>query len=284
MPGSDLLLLGLTAAGAAAVCAAAGGALAAAVRWSGARMGMAVGAGALAGAVVGAATLAAPSLTDLATVLPRIGQAADAADMARVLKTYYPGDYGEAETALEALQSSQAQTESALRAIGYPLMVRQIALASTDNTVAYLELTRDETAVLAQNPEVCGRVLDNPGPDAMESAAQVLPDELKARETRLQIQILEQTAVRPQPPRPTQLINDQISLLGRDAVWGLSFDERDALRGSGEAHGAAECKAFQTMLRVVSFNSPAIEAELFKAMLAKGAQGLQSEAAGPAPS
>jgi hypothetical protein len=155
-------------------------------------------------------------------------------------------------------------------------MLRQIALASTDNTVAYFDLTRDETAVLAKNPEVCGEVLDNPGPDAMSAAAGVLPDDAKAREARLQIQILEQTATRPQPPKPTQLIDDQVSMLGRDAVWSLSFDERDALRGSGEAHGAAACKAFQTMLATIGFNSPVIEAELFKAVLAKGAQAYQT--------
>jgi len=281
----DLLPIGLSVGGAAAICAAAAGALAGGVRWTGARLGMAVAAGALAGAVVGGATFAGPSLPDLQGILPKLVQASDAADMERVLKTYYPDDYAQAQSALSALKSGQAtqeQTEDALRAIGYPLMARQISLASTDNTVAYFELTREENAALAKNPELCGRVLDDPGPDAMGDIAAALPEDLKEREARLDINVLEQTALHPQPPRPTALIDDQVSMLGRDAVWSLSFDERDALRGGGEAHGAAACKAFGTMLDTIGFNSPGVLTEIFKAVLAKGAAKLQTASADPA--
>jgi hypothetical protein len=271
----DLLVLGLTMAGAGAIGAALIGALAGALKWTGGQMASAAGAGFVGGAALGLLVMDPAALPSPMDLLPKFGAAADDADMAQVLKTYYPSDWAQVQTILathSADQASDAETRAALRTVGLPLMERQLPLASTENVSAYLALTRDEQKVLAGKPDLCLRVMTAPSPETTADMVDAMPDDLKSREARLAINLLQQTATHPQPPHPTANTDEELSLWTRDAVWSLSFDERDALKGAGgaDAEGRAYCKVLGALLYTLTFDYPPDAAEVYKAILAKG--------------
>jgi len=280
MQSLNALVIGMSMAGPGVIAAAAAAGMTKAMGAD-----RQIAAVALAAAILGAglgyfviARPANPSLPSLAEMVPGFGEASDAVNMERVLKTYYPDDYAQAMAALDDLKSGRAtqdDTERTLRTLAFPLMLRQLPLASTDNTSAYLAITRDEQALLAKDPELCGRIMDNPDPDALHDMAAAMPEQLRQREAHLAIQVLEQTATHPQPPSPKPDTDQELTIWARDAVNGLSFEERDALRAGGsQGHAAAECKVFGNLLFTLANDYPPDAAEVYKALIAKGAAHL----------
>jgi hypothetical protein len=277
MQSLDALVVGMSMFGPGLIAGAVAAALAKAMG-ADRQIGILAGAAAIIGAGFGYVAIARPALPSLPSfgdLAPGFGAAKDEADLERVLKTYYPDDYVQVKTALDALKSgraAQVDTERALRTIAFPLMLRQLPLASTENTTAYLAITRDEQALLAKNPELCGRVMDDPDPDTLHDMAAAMPPALRQREAHVAIQLLEQTATHPQPPSPKPDTDQELTIWSRDAANGLSFEERDALRAGGsEGHAAAECKVFGNLLYTLVNDYPPDGAEVFKALLAKGA-------------
>jgi hypothetical protein len=279
----DLLVVGLTMAGVGAIGAALFGAMAGALKLGGGQMAGATGIGVVLGAAIGLLVADPSALPSLGDIVPKFGAAADDADMARVLKAYYPNDWAQVQTILAANTAGQApdaQTEQALRQIGAPLMERQLPLASTENVSAFLALTRDEQKVLMDKPDLCLRVMTAPGPETTTDMVAAMPDELKAREARLAIAVLEQTATHPQAPHPTANTDQELTIWARDAYDGLSFDERDALHGAGgaEAEGKAYCKMLGNLLYTLTFDYPPDATEVYKSLIAKGVERMQTSA------
>jgi hypothetical protein len=273
----DSIVIGMSMAGPAIMAAVVAAVLAKAFGAE-RQIGVMAIVGALVGASVGYLEIARavqPSLPSFGDLMPGLGEARDEAELERVLKTYYPSDYLQVRNALDDLksgQTSQADAQRVLRTIGFPLMLRQLPQASTENTVAYLAITREEQALLAKDPYLCERVINDPGPDTVRDVAAVMPDQLRRREAHLAIQILEQTATHPQPPSPKPDTDREMDLWATDAADGLSFEERDAMRmGGSEGHAAAECKVFGNLLYTLSMDYAPDAAEVYKAMLAKGA-------------
>jgi hypothetical protein len=235
----------------------------------------AVGAGLA--AVVGFFAVAPGSMTALGSLAPKVGAAYDAVELERVLKAYYPSDYRQVQSTLAALKArhaSEAETVDALGAIEIPLMARRLPLASSKNTLAYIDLVRDEQAVLAQDPELCLRVMENPGPGSRREMNAAMPDALKRREMRLAIKVLEQTAVSPQQPRPSRDVDQKMQVWSQDAVGSLGFDGRGDLAGASGtvARAKASCKVFGSLLQIMAGSSPDDAVEVYKALAEKGAQ------------
>ncbi len=276
MQSLDVLVIGMSMGGPGVIAAAAAAGLAKATG-ADRQIGAMAAVAALLGAGLGyfaIARPAMPSLPSLAELVPGFGEADDAVNMERVLKTYYPDDYVQAKTALDDLKSGRAtkdDTERTLRTIAFPLILRQLPQASTDNVAAYLAITRDEQALLAKDPDLCGRMMNDPDPDTLHDMAAAMPQQLRQREAHLAIQVLEQTATHPQPPSPKADTERELSIWAMDAVNGLSFEERDALRAGGsQLHAAAECKVFGNLLYTLVNDYPPDATEVYKALLAKG--------------
>jgi hypothetical protein len=169
---ADYLAPALALFGGGALGAALGGVLLFATDWSGARLRAAVGACAGVGAMLGLIAtygLPTPSLAfqmpkfDLPRLLPR----SDAEQTEWVLKTYYPDDYGAAQSAAQTLKATGApedQVTDAVRRIALPLLQRQMPLASTENALAYLDIANEEQQALSTDPDLCYRVLIAPSP------------------------------------------------------------------------------------------------------------------------
>lgn len=280
---SDLMVSGLALAGGGALGAVFGVVLGLGLKWTaGWLAAIAVSLGA-AGAVIGlmfVGDAAMPKLPSLSDLLPKFGQAAYAADAERVLKTYYPDDYAAGEQTASAMRASgatNAQIEQAMIGVALPLMQRQLPLASTDNTLAMLQLTRDEQEILAKDPQLCLRVMMQPGADTAQQMQDALPDDLKTRQEALAIKILEQTATKPQPPNPTADTDQKLKLWMWEAGSSLTFEERDALKaategGASDAAGAAACKVMGSLLMTMAYAPPGDATEIYKALEAKGVE------------
>jgi hypothetical protein len=204
-----------------------------------------------------------------------LGMASDDAEMERVLKTYYPDDYAQAkatEETMKATGASDGQTRAALRKIGMSLMLRQMPLASTDNALAYLDIAKDEQEALSADPDLCYRVLISPTPEAFDEMQQKLPPDLKARDAHLLVKMLEQTATAPQPAKMTDDLKSRLDIWTRDAFWGLSFEERDALKGGGALQSKAGCDLVGNFLRPLDLMGGSDAAEAYKSLVTQGLQ------------
>jgi hypothetical protein len=209
----------------------------------------------------------------LASFMAKLAGAPSDEETQNVLKTYYPDDYAQEQATqrtLTATGASQAQISAAVHSQMVGLMQRQIPLANDENALAYLAIARDEQAFMATSrPDLCYRVSMAPSPDAQAELANAMPDDLKQREERLQLKLLEQTATAPQPPKPGADLDGKLKMWAWDAVSGLSFDEKTALQSGGELRDKAACHAVGDMLEMISWSgSDAVEA--FKALSAKG--------------
>jgi hypothetical protein len=272
---ADYLAPALALFGGGALGAALGGVLLFGTQWSGARLRGSIGAAAGFGAMLGlVATYGVPT-PGLAFHLPRLLPPSDAEEMERVLKTYYPDDYAAAQSTmltLKATGASDQQVRDAERKIALPLLQRQMPLASTENALAYLDIAKDEQQALSADPDLCYRVLIAPSPEAMDELPQKLPADLKAREAHLMVQLLEQTATHPQPAKMTDDLDGKLKIWIRDAYWGLSFDERDALQGGGSLQSKAGCDMVGNFLRPLDLMGGTDAAEAYKALSEKGLQ------------
>ena len=243
--------------------------------WSGVRLQAGVAACAIAGATLAYGAAIAWQSPEFKSFAAGAGLASDDAEMERVLKTYYPDDYAEAqatEQTLKATGASELQTKTALRKIAISLMQRQLPLASTENALAYLDIAKDEQAALSDDPELCYRVLFAPTPEALDEMRQKLPPDLVAREAHLTVKLLEQTATAPQPAKMTDDLKGRMAIWTRDAFWGLSFEERDALKGGGSLQSKAGCDLVGNFLRPLDMMGGADAAETYKAVSAEGLQ------------
>ena len=272
---ADILVIVLAIAGGGAVGAALGGGLSGALGWSGGRLYGALVAGAALGAGGGLCFSGAAPLPDLAALLPKFGAAADAAETERVLKTYYPSDYAQVRSTMDAMKAShasEAQVESALRAVALPLMKRQLPMASTDNAVAYLSVVRDEQAVMAKDPPLCYRAMTDPSPATLDAIEAAMPQDLKLREARSATKVLEQAATKPQPPKPSSDVEAKLKVWAVDAVGTLPWSERDDLSGArgGDAQAKAGCDVMGSLIGLIVVAPPDDAAEAFKLLTAKG--------------
>jgi outer membrane lipoprotein SlyB len=255
--------------------AAVGGFALFAANWSGARLQGGIAACAVAGALLGMTVTRGLQTPAFASFAAGIGIASDDAEMERVLKTYYPDDYAQAsatERTLKATGASDVQVKDALRKVAMSLMQRQMPLASTDNALAYLDIAKDEQEVLSADPDLCYQVLIAPTPDAFDQLQQKLPPDLRAREAHLTVKMLEQTATAPQPAKMTDDLDGRIKIWIRDAYWGLSFDERDALKGGGGLQSKAGCDLVGNFLRPLDLMGGTDAAETYKALTTQGLQ------------
>jgi hypothetical protein len=173
---------------------------------------------------------------------------------------------------MQTLGASRAEMETTVRSMALPLVQRQFALASTDNADAYYDIVVEEQKLMAQRPDLCLRSMTSPSAATASEIEAAMPGDLKGRETRLVVKLLEQTATRPQPAHPPVDIDQKLTIWSRDAYDSLSFEERDALKGAGgaDAQGAAACKVMGALLGMMAFFSPEDKAETFKALEAKG--------------
>jgi hypothetical protein len=256
------------------VLGAGAGALALyAANWSGARLQGGIAACAVAGALLGHAAVLCLQSPAFASFAAGAGLASDDAQMERVLKTYYPDDYAAAQSEMQTLKAtgaSEAQVRDAVRRVALPLLQRQMPLASTENALAFLDIANDEQQTLSKDPELCYQVLMTPSAEAMDQLEQKLPDDLRAREARQLVQLLEQTATHPQPARMTDDLDGRIKIWIRDAYWGLSFDERDALKGGGSLQSKAGCDMVGNFLRPLDLMGGTDAAEAYKALSTNG--------------
>jgi hypothetical protein len=152
-------------------------------------------------------------------------------------------------------------------------MQRQMPLANNENALAYLEIARDEQAFMVKNnPDLCYRVTMAPSADAEQELATSMPDDLRQREERLGLKLLEQTATAPQPPKPSEELDGKLKIWAQDAFNGLSFEERDALRDGGELRDKAACDAVGNLIRMLVMLGGTDAVEAYKEMSAKGLQ------------
>jgi hypothetical protein len=279
MTSADIFVAVLALIGGAAVGGAAGGGLMGALQWSGGRLRAAIGTSAVVGATVGFMVTGGVPMPSLAALLPRLGGPSDAEEIQRVMKTYYPADYQSAvaeQQTLAATGASKDQVVAAMRQIALPLMQRQMPYASTDNAMAELDVVRDEQAFLMSRPDLCYRLLAQPSPQTLSELQTVLPDDLRERDAKLMIKMLEQTATAPQAPHPPASMDSDLTIWARDAFDGLSFDDRDALTKGGADHDKAACEMYGNMLRIIAFSGPTEAGEALKAITVKGLQRMQS--------
>jgi len=244
-----------------------------AANWSGARLQGGVAACAVAGALLGRGAVLCLQSPAFASLAAGAGLASDDADMQRVLKTYYPDDYAQAQSAMQTLKATGAsddQMKDAVRRVALPLMQRQMPLASTENALAYLDIANDEQQALSSDPDLCYRVLVAPTPESMDELEAKLPGDLKAREGRQMVKLLEQTATQPQPAKMTPELDSKLAIWIRDAYWGLSFEERDALKGGGPLQSKAGCDLIGNFLRPMTLMGGTDAAEAYKALSEKG--------------
>jgi hypothetical protein len=273
MGAPQTLALALALFGGAAIGAAVGGALFLGRGRAGATATVAAcaGGGALFGLI---ATVGLP-MPALASLLPRLEQASAGAELERVLKTYYPQAYAEAKSTagtLKAGGASDQQITDAMRRVALPLLRDQMPLASKENALAYLGIAKDEQAFLSSTPELCYRVLVTPSAGALDELEQALPADLKAREAQAAVKLLEQTATAPQPAKMTDDLKSKLEIWTRDAFWGLSFEERDALKGGGPLQAKAGCDFVGNFLRPLDMMGGDDAAEAFKSLSSQGLQ------------
>lgn len=243
--------------------------------WSGARLQGGAFACGLVGAVLALTVTRGLQTPAFASFAAGVGMESDDAQMERVLRTYYPDDYAQVsatERTLKATGASDAQIKGELRKIAMSLMARQLPLASTENALAYLDIAKDEQASLSADPDLCYRVLITPTPEALDEMQQKLPPDLVAREAHLTVKMLEQTATAPQPAKMTDDLKGKLDIWTRDAFWGLSFEERDALKGGGELQAKAGCDLVGNFLRPLDMMGGADAAEAYKSLVANGMQ------------
>ena len=257
--------------------AAVGGIALFAANWSGARLQGGIAACAVAGALLGFTVTRGLLTPAFASLAAGVGLASDDAEMERVLKTYYPDEYAQAKSTqqtLTATDASDVQVRGALWKIAMSLMQRQMPLGSTENALAYLDIAKDEQEALSADPDLCYRVLIAPTPDAFDELQQRLPPDLREREAHLTVKMLEQTATAPQPAKMTDDLKGRLDIWTRDAFWGLSFDERDALKGGGPLQAKAGCDLVGAFLRPLDLMGGPDAAEAYKALSEKGLQSL----------
>jgi hypothetical protein len=163
-----------------------------------------------------------------------------------------------------------------VRRVALPLLQRQLPLASTENALGFLGIANDEQQALSNDPELCYRVLMTASAESMDELEQKLPADLKAREAHLMVKLLEQTATQPQPAKMTDDLDGRIKIWIRDAYWGLSFDERDALKG-GSLQSKAGCDMVGNFLRPLTLMGGADAAETYKAITTNGLQQFNND-------
>lgn len=246
-----------------------------AANWSGARLQVGIAACAVAGAVIGRTAVLCLQSPAFASLAAGAGMASDEAQMERVLKTYYPDDYASAQAEIQAMKATGAsddQMKDAVRRIALPLLQRQMALASTENALAYLDIANEEQQDLSADPDLCYRVLMAPTPDAMDEMERKLPADVKAREAGQMVKLLEQTATQPQPAKLTGDLDARLKIWVVDAYNGLSFEERDALKGGGPLQAKAGCDMVGNFLRPLTLMGGSDAAEAYKALYTGGLQ------------
>lgn len=278
---ADLLAPGLALFGGGAVGAALGGVLLFATDWSGARLRAAIAACAGVGAVLGLIVTYGLPAPSFAFKLPRLTPPSDSERMEAVLKTYYPDDFASVQGEMQALKATGAsddQRRDAVREIALPLLKRQMALASTENALAYLDIANQEQQDLSSDPQLCYAVLMAPTPAAMDALEHRLPADLKAREAHQMLLLLEQTATHPQPAKLTDDLKARLRIWMMDAFDGLSFEERDALKGGGPLQSKAGCDLVGNFLRPLGLMGGSDAAEAYKALITNGAQDLSGPA------
>jgi hypothetical protein len=271
---ADIVVPALALLGGGAVGAALGGAALLRSDWNAARMRGVIAGCAIVGAVFGLVATVGVPMPALASLLPKFSSSPMADDTEHVLKTYYPDDYAQAqstESTLKATGASQAQIAAALHRQMLSLMQRQMPLASNENTLAYLTVARDEQVFMAKsNPNLCYRVTMEPSVAAQDELVASMPDDMKQREASLGLKLLEQTATAPQPPKPSEELDGKLKIWAWDALNGLSFDERDALRDGGELHDKAACDAVGNLINMLVMMGGTDAVEAYKALSAKG--------------
>jgi hypothetical protein len=272
---ADILVPGLALLGGGALGAALGGVALMRSEWSGGRLRGAIASCALVGAVFGLVATVGLPMPALASLMPKVDASPMGEDTERVLRTYYPDDYAQAqstESTLKATGASHAQLSAALEHQMKSLLQRQMPLANNENALAGLALSNDEWSFMQSKPDLCYRVAMEPSADAMDEWAAALPDDLKQRERRLALKLLEQTANAPQPPKPSEDLDGKLKIWAWDAFNGLSFEERDALKSGGELRDKAACDAVGNLIRMLSMTGGSDAVEAYKELSTKGMQ------------
>ena len=270
---ADIAVPALALLGGGAVGAALGGAALMRSNWDGGRMRGAIASCAVVGAVFGLVATVGVPMPALASLLPKSSSSPMGEDTERVLKTYYPDDYAQAqstERTLKATGASQAQITAAEHLQMISLMQRQMPLANNENTLAYLAIARDEQVFMAKsNPNLCYRVTMEPAVAAQDELVASMPDDMKQREADLGLRLLQQTATAPQPPKPSEDLDGKLKIWAWDAFNGLSFEERDALKDGGELRDKAACEAVGNLINMLVMLGGTDAVEAYKALSAK---------------
>lgn len=194
-------------------------------------------------------------------------------EMERVLKAHYPDDYAHLETTVREMRASGAsddQMRTTVQQIGAPLVHRQMMLATTDNALAYLHILSQEQQALSADPEFCYRALVEEDSEALGELEHRLPADLVAREARLQVKLLEQTATQPQPLQVTPELKGKLGIWVGGVLNGLLPEERAALDADGPLHAKARCDLIGGLLRQLDQTGGSDGADAFKALIGPG--------------
>jgi hypothetical protein len=272
---ADIAVPALALLGGGAVGAALGGLALWRTDWTGGRLRGAIAACAACGAVFGLVATVGLPMPALASLLPKSGEAADKEALEGLLKTDYPDEYAQAlstRRTLAATGASQAQVDQAIERQMKALMQRQLPLANDANTLAMLAISEDELTAIHGNPALCYRLAMQPSPGAADEAIAALPDDLRVRERQLALQVLQQTATAPQPPKPPADLDDKLRIWAIDSVNGLAPDEKQALGSGGELQGKAACDAVGNLIHMLVMMNGREAVEAYKALSVRGMQ------------
>jgi hypothetical protein len=273
-----VVILGLL--GGAGLGAALGGAAAGVLKWRGGALAGVMGGFALLGAFGGLFIVGdmkgGPGL-DLGAMIANANESQQEKRLLAVLKAHYPEEHTQAVqtlATLRAAKASKAEIEQAMNAIGLPLMERQIPMVDTSHAMSLLRLSREQQRVLSLNPQLCFRAMMQPGPDTLAEIEAATPPSLRARAAEVAVDVLEQTALHPQPPKPSEDLDRKTTLWMMNGISGLSFQERDQLKTMSstptDEQAAVVCHIYANMLDVLLSASPDDAAEVYKSLTARG--------------
>jgi hypothetical protein len=277
-PDATVVILGLL--GGAGLGAALGGGAAGVLKWRGGQLAAVMGGFALMGAFAGlfiVGDMTGGPGFDLRAMLANASESRQEKRLLAVLKAHYPEEHTQASQTLATLRAGKAspeEIEKAMSAIGLPLMERQIPLVDTPHAQALLRLSREQQRVLSLNPQLCFRAMMQPGPETLAEIEAATPPPRRARAAEVAVDVLEQTALHPQPPKPSEDIERKTMLWMMNGVSGLSFAERDQLKGLNstptDEQAAVVCHIYANVLDGLLAASPDDAAEVYKSLTAKG--------------
>jgi len=273
-----LVIAALGLFGGAALGVAVGGGAASAAKMRGAPVRVAIVLLAVLGGGIGLVVVGGAKPADAVDMVIRASRPSDEARLLAVLKAHYPDDYARAKSTLDGLHAANAtpaQIDQALDRLTLPLVTRQMPLADIDTAHAMLVVSRDQARDLAKDPQLCYRALTQPTADTMQALDAAQSRDLKRRSTDLTIELLDQSATRPESSEGSIDVEGDTRMWLRDAVLSLTPREQALLQSPhgatpSDEQAAVWCHAYSRLLQRMSEADDESAAEVYKAMASQG--------------